>query len=75
MTTMKCKTCRKADVHLTISDKINRFFIRTLFPRVLVDMTADSFTQGFSEGYKEGFDRSDELARKEINNIIKLYHD
>lgn len=72
---MLCKDCRKVKSNLTISEIISIWFMTHFFGETLHDLRSDSYTQGFSDGYKEGFSRSDEINRKEINNIIKLYHD
>ncbi len=51
----KCSTCRKNDALDTRWDKIRYRLFMFLFPKDIVDLSQDKFTQGFADGYQMGF--------------------
>lgn len=50
----KCTDCRKAESIDTWSDRIIRWFFHRLFPKQIVDLSQEKFTQGFGDGYSIG---------------------
>lgn len=50
----KCTTCRKADALDTRIERITRWIFYRMFPKQIIDLGAEKFTQGFGDGYKKG---------------------
>jgi len=50
---MKCSTCRKNELD-SKWDLFKVWLIKVLFPQTVIDLKAESFTQGFGDGYKAG---------------------
>lgn len=51
---MRCTECRKADALDTLWDRISRWMFYRLFPRQIIDLNQEKYTQGFGDGYSIG---------------------
>lgn len=52
----KCSDCRKNDALDSDWERFKRWLFYKLFPKQIVDLSQERFTQGFSDGYVRGFD-------------------
>ena len=62
----KCTECRKAEALDTTWERITRWLFYRLFPKRIVDLSQEKYTQGFGDGYKKGFDH---VKQNQANNI------
>lgn len=51
----KCTQCRKNDALDTWWEKKRWWLFHRLFPKDIIDLSQDKFTQGFGDGYKTGY--------------------
>jgi len=65
---MKCTNCRKKDIELlTRWERIKDYLFYRLFPKDIVDLSQNKYTQGFSDGYKTGR----ESERAQVKDMVK----
>lgn len=52
---MKCTNCRQKDIELlTPCERLKDWLFYRLFPKDIVDLSQNKYTQGFSDGYSKG---------------------
>lgn len=56
----KCSDCRKADALDTRWDRIVRWVFFRLFPKQIIDLNQEKYTQGFGDGYTMGIKHAKE---------------
>lgn len=69
----KCNVCRKNDALNTRWDRIRYRLFLFLFPKDIIDLSQDKFTQGFGDGYMMGFDHGKSSPDLKIQNAKDLY--
>lgn len=69
---MKCTNCRQKDIELlTKWERLKDYLFYKLFPKDIIDLSQNKYTQGFSDGYKTGR----ESERSQVKDMVKkLYN-
>lgn len=73
----KCTSCRKDEAIDTWWDKTKEWLIYTLFPKVIMDIREEKYTQGFGDGYVMGCKHTSQNLEvstelKEIYDTLKV---
>lgn len=56
----KCTECRKAEALDTPWERITRWWFYHLFPKNIIDLSQEKYTQGIGDGYTLGFKHAKE---------------
>lgn len=69
---MKCNNCRQKDIELlTTWERLKDWLFYRLFPKDIVDLSQNKYTQGFSDGFTKGR----ESERRSVKDMVKkLYN-
>ena len=71
---MKCTNCRAKDIELlTKWERIKDWMFYRLFPKDIVDLSQNKYTQGFGDGYKVGRESERQQLKNSINPDLNNY--
>lgn len=71
---MKCINCRQKDIELlTRWERLKDYLFYKLFPKDIIDLSQNKYTQGFSDGYAKGRESERQALKDSINPDLDNY--
>ena len=65
----KCTECRKAEALDTQWERFTRWVFFRLFPKQIIDINQEKYTQGFGDGYSTGMKHANQNQELDVKTI------